>query len=301
MDMKILMTGATGTIGRRIAARVPGARVLSRDPAGAAAKEGFTDVHAWDGRSRVPEALFDSVDAVVHLAGEPIADGRWTDAKKKKIEESRVLGTRALVDSMRQAGACPRVLVSASAVGVYGDRGDEILEETSSRGRGFLSDVCVAWEREASAAEAFGVRVVHLRTGIVLDATGGAWPRMVVPFRLGLGGPIGDGRQWTPWIHVDDVAALVMHAIETDVRGPMNAVAPAPVRNEDLTRGIAHALHRPAWMRAPAMALRLALGELSAVVLASQRALPAVALRSGFAFAYPSLDGALKVLVGGDG
>jgi uncharacterized protein (TIGR01777 family) len=299
MDMKLLMTGATGTIGRRIAARAPGARLLSRDP-GTAAKAGFTDVHGWDGRSPVPAPLFDSIDAVVHLAGEPIADGRWTDAKKRKIEESRVLGTRALVDSMRNASVCPTVLVSASAVGVYGDRGDEILEETSSPGRGFLSDVCVAWEREASAAQAFGVRVVHLRTGIVFDATSGALPRMLLPFRIGLGGPLGDGRQWTPWVHVDDVAALVIHALTTDVRGPMNAVAPAPVRNGDLTRAIADALHRPAWMRAPKMAMRLALGELSAVVLASQRVVPAVALRSGFAFGYPSLEGALRVLVGGD-
>ncbi len=298
--MKLLMTGASGTVGRRIAARAPGARILSRDPGGTAAKSGFTDVHAWDGRSPVPEALFDSVDAVVHLAGEPIADGRWTDAKKRKIEESRVLGTRSLVESMRNARVRPAVLVSASAVGVYGDRGDEILEETSSRGRGFLSDVCVAWEREASVAEAFGVRVVLLRTGIVFDATSGALPRILLPFRIGLGGPLGDGRQWTPWVHVDDVAALVMHALKTDVRGPMNAVAPAPVRNDDLTRAIAGALHRPAWMRAPALAMRLALGELSAVVLASQRVVPAVALRSGFAFAYPSLDGALRALVGSD-
>lgn len=294
--MTILVTGATGTLGRLLLPRLEDARALSRDPARAASRLGVP-VFPWDGAGEVPRAATAGVTAVVHLAGEPVAEGRWTPPKKRAIEESRTLGTRALVASLRAHGVRPSVLVCASAVGYYGDRGDEILDETSAPGQGFLPDVCVAWEHEAQAAAELGARVVSLRIGVVLAREGGALPRMLPPFRAGLGARLGSGGQWMPWVHADDVVGLVLHALSSDVAGPVNAVAPQPVRNEELTRVLGHVLHRPAVLRAPAFVLRAALGELAAVVLGSQRVLPRVAERSGYRFAHPSLEGALDDLV----
>ena len=210
-------------------------------------------VLAWDPLDGPPPAeAFDGVDVVFHLAGESVAEGRWTAAQKARIRESRVLGTRHLVEGISRAERRPRVLVSASAVGYYGDRGDEELTESSPPASDFLAEVCIAWEKEALAAEEAGVRVVTARTGIVLGAGGGALGKMLTPFKLGAGGPLGNGRQWMPWIHVDDLARLYLHAADTDaVRGPMNAVAPNPVTNSEFTKALGRAVHRPAFMPAP--------------------------------------------------
>ncbi|MBK6462876.1 MAG: TIGR01777 family protein [Myxococcales bacterium] len=288
--MRALVTGATGTIGQRLAASLgPDTTVLRRDPR--ATGQGA----AWDGLHAPPSAAFEGLDAVFHLAGEPVAEGRWTADKKRKILESRTLGTRAIVEAIGHTRHRPRVLVCASAVGFYGDRGDEPLSEQSAPGEGFLSDVCVAWEREAREAERrFGVRTVTLRIGIVLSPTGGALARLRPIFRAGVGGRLGDGLGWMPWIHLDDVVGLLLHAATTStLRGPVNAVAPGVVQNVEFTRSLGRALRRPTPMPVPAIALRLAFGELAAVLLSSQRVAPERALASGFRFAHPRLDEAL--------
>ncbi|HRG97437.1 MAG TPA: TIGR01777 family oxidoreductase [Polyangiaceae bacterium] len=288
--MRALITGATGTIGRRLAASLgSGATPLRRAarPSAAAAE--------WDGVHPPSSAPFEGLDAVFHLAGEPVAEGRWTTEKKRRILESRTVGTRAIVEAIGRTTRRPRVLVCASAVGFYGDRGDEALTEAAAPGEGFLSDVCVAWEQEALEAERrFGVRTVTLRIGIVLSPTGGALARLRPIFGAGLGGRLGDGQGWMPWVHVDDVVGLLEHAATTPtLRGAVNAVAPGVVRNAEFTRALGRALRRPALLPVPAMALRVAFGELAEVLLASQRVAPDRALVSGFRFAHPQLDEAL--------
>jgi uncharacterized protein (TIGR01777 family) len=299
--MRALLTGATGTIGRRLVAGLADwqPRVLSRSVERARTVLGSVDAVAWDGRSPLPPSAFDGIDAVVHLAGEPVAEGRWSAAKKAAIRDSRVLSTRALVASALDCAAPPRVLVCASAVGFYGDRGDEELDESSAPGRGFLSEVCVEWERASSAGEAGGMRVVRLRLGVVLDREGGAFPQMVGPFRFGLGGPIGDGAQWMPWVHVDDVVGLIVHALTCDVSGALNAVAPGLLRQKEFAAALGRAVHRPAFLRTPKVALRLAFGEMADVLLASQRVSPVRTRASGYAFRRPELQGALESLVQG--
>ena len=238
------------------------------------------------------------MEAVFHLAGESVAEGRWTAAQKARIRDSRVVGTRNLVQGIAQVSDRPRVLVSASAVGYYGDRGEEELTESASPGRDFLADVCVAWEKEALAAEKLGVRVVTERTGIVLGAGGGALAKMLTPFKLGAGGPLGNGRQWMPWVHVSDLARLYLHAAEHEsIRGPMNAVAPHPVRNSEFTKALGRQLRRPAFMPAPYLGLRLLFGEFAQVLFASQRVVPQVALDTGFTFQYPDIAAALKEIL----
>ena len=247
-------------------------------------------------RNRRRRAL-DGVDAVFHLAGDPVAEGRWTAEKKQRIRDSRVLGTRHLVDALRKLERRPSVLVSASAVGWYGSRGDEVLDEASPPAHDFLADVCVAWEQEARRAAEFGMRVVSIRTGMVLG-DGGALPKMLPPFRFGLGGPLGNGKQWVPWIHVDDLAAMYLHAAEnTNVSGPMNGVSPQPVANKEFTKVLAAVLHRPAVLPAPYFALRLAFGEFAQILFDSQRVLPKAAERSGFQFRYPELRPALEAIL----
>jgi len=250
----------------------------------------------WDGRGFRAEVVAGAA-GVVHLAGEPVFGGRLTAARRALILASRVESTRSLVHAIAALPAPqrPRVLVSASAVGYYGSRGDQILDEDAAPGGGFLAEVCRAWEAEALAVARHGVRCVTLRIGIVLAREGGALPRMTLPFRAGLGGRLGDGRQWFPWIHADDVASLIRAALRDDAyTGPVNAVAPEPVRNADLTRALAHVLHRPALFAVPAFALRLALGELAGELLDSRRCLPRRALARGFAFAHPGIESALR-------
>lgn len=296
IQLEALVTGATGLVGRQLLQQLPAARALSRSVQDGRFP-GSPSVRAWawqPERQQVPTAALEQVEAVFHLAGEPVAEGRWTAAKKQRIRDSRVLGTRNLVASMAQVLPRPRVLVCASAIGFYGDRGDVPLEESAEPGRGFLAEVCRAWEAEALEAEKLGVRVVLARIGLVLAPRGGALERMLLPFRLGVGGKLGSGQQWMSWVHVDDVVGLLLHGAQRkDLRGPMNLVSPAPVTNEVFTRELGRVLRRPTLLTAPRLALRLALGELSEALLESQRVLPRVALQSGYAFAQPELGAAL--------
>jgi uncharacterized protein (TIGR01777 family) len=235
-------------------------------------------------------------EAFIHLAGEPVV-GIWTAEKKRRITESRVIGTRRVVEAINAAREKPEVLLSGSAIGFYGDRGEEELTETSPCGRGFLADTTQAWEAEAQRVE--GVRLVLLRTSLVLGKHGGALAPLAPIFRLGLGGPLGDGRQWMSWIHLHDLAQLALFAIENlDLRGPLNGSAPWPARNADFTRTLAATLHRPAFFRVPAFALRAALGDFAHELLDSKRVLPAAALGHGFGFQFPELAPALKNLLG---
>ena len=291
---RIAIAGVTGFVGRGLAAlceeRGIAVTGISRGGSG--------DVPGVD-RWQAADAMdFSGCDAVINLAGEPI-DRRWTDEMKKRFRESRVGYTDRVVAAM---AACkeeerPRVLVNASAVGIYADRGDEVLAESAAPGDGYLADLCRDWEAAAMAAEAHGVRVAVIRTGVVFGRDGRAWKKLHTLFRLGLGGRLSHGRQWMPWIHVDDLRALFLHAAENDgLRGPVNGAAPEPVRNVEFTRQLAATLHRPALFPAPAPALRLVLGEFASVLLASQRVVPAALQASGFGFRHPSLAGALDDL-----
>ena len=297
--MKALITGGTGLLGTELLANLTDAVVLSRDPAGTTRKLGGARAIRWDPATEpAPLEALQGVEAVFNLAGEPVAEGRWTEDKKRRIRDSRVLGTRNLVAGLRALDTKPAVLVSASAVGYYADRGDEQLDESSQAGRGFLAEVCTEWEREALAAEALGVRVVCVRIGIVLDPGGGALARMLTPFKLGAGGRLGNGKQWMPWIHIDDVVGVLLHASRTAaVCGAMNAVAPHPVTNAEFTRALGHAVHRPALFPVPKTALRIAFGEMSEILMASQRVLPRVAERTGYAFRHTELEGALAAVM----
>jgi len=303
--MRVVVTGATGLIGGPLVRRLLDAghevRALTRGVERArAVLPARCACFAWDPeRGAIDRAALAGADAVVHLAGEGVAAGRWTEARKRAIRESRVAGSRVLVETIAglDAAARPRVLASASAIGIYGDRGDERLDEGAAPGAGFLPEVCTAWEREVRAAEDLGLRVVTVRIGIVLAKEGGALARMLPPFRLGVGGRIGSGRQWMSWIHVDDLVALFVHALERDdLRGPVNGVAPEPVRNADFTAALGHALGRPTILPVPALALRLALGEMAIILLASQRVAPRAAEAAGFAFRHRTLPGALADL-----
>jgi uncharacterized protein len=296
--MIVAITGASGFIGPRLIARLqrdgfqPRA-IGRRDP-------GIPGVQfaRWDAYAGEPpdDALRDAA-AVIHLAGEPVAQ-RWSDRIKKAIRDSRVQGTRRLVDAIARLSAKPRVLISASAIGYYGDRGDEILNETATPGSDFLAGVCVEWERETRKAMDHGLRAVALRFGIVLGKEGGALHQMLGPFRAGVGGPAGSGRQWVSWIHQDDAVELMLFALQNDgIAGPLNATAPHPVRNLDFAQALGHAVHRPSLVPTPKFALRLMFGELADVLLASQRVVPEVATRAGFHFRYPELPGALRQIL----
>jgi uncharacterized protein (TIGR01777 family) len=289
--MKIGITGVTGLIGRRVAAlaRERGHEVIgfSRNP------------HRTDCRRFTTDGPPDlsGCDAIVNLAGESVI-GLWTPWKRRAITQSRVLGTRRIVEAIRAASPPPRVLVNASAIGIYGDRGEAVTDEGSPHGKKFLAKVCEAWEAEASRARERGTRVVFLRTSMVLARGGGALGAMLPVFGLGAGGKLGNGRQWVSWIHIEDEAALTIAAVENEaLDGPLNATAPYPVRNEHFTRALAGALHRPAFFTVPAFALKAALGGFSAELLESRRIVPAAAARACFAFKFPALEGALEDLI----
>ncbi len=297
--MNIAITGGSGLIGGRLVAVLGRAghrvRLLSRRR-GANLPPGVS-VSIWDpAQGPPPETLFTGVDAVIHLAGENIAQ-RWTAEAKRRILDSRVTGTRLLVQTLAAMKDGPKALISASAIGFYGSRGDEMLVESSPPGSGFLPDVCSAWEREAEAAGAAGIRVVRVRIGVVLDPHGGALQKMLTPFRAGVGGRLGDGREWMSWIHLDDLAEMIRWAAETPVAGAVNGVAPNPVTNAVFTRELAHAVHRPAIIPVPGFALRALFGEMSSVLLGSQRVLPRAAAGAGFRFRFPELGEALMDLI----
>ena len=298
--MNITITGATGFVGNRLVHSLLGAGhslyALGRKrSAGFPAGVRFSEWRA--AQSEPPVDSLATADAIIHLAGEPVAQ-RWTDEAKQRIRASRVEGTRNLVNALSKLSRRPEVLVCASAIGYYGSRGDEMLTESSSPGDDFLARVVVDWEQAAQKAEALGIRVVLIRLGVVLGKDGGALPKMLAPFRLGLGGRLATGQQWMSWIHVDDVIGLIRLALEnSSIHGPMNATAPQPVTNAQFTRELARALHRPGIFPVPGFALKLLLGEMAEVILGSQRVLPVLAQSAGFHFEYPELGPALSRLL----
>jgi uncharacterized protein len=301
--MKVLVTGATGLIGRRVIGALHtgghAIRVVTRDP-GHVRHPKAVEVITWNGHL-LPTGALRRIDAVVHLAGEPVFGGRLTEARRAAIRTSRIESTESIERSLAALddGERPRCLVCASAVGYYRDGGDAELDETAPPGNDFLARVCIDWERAANAAGGDGVRTTSLRFGVVFAAEGGALPQMAALFRAGFGGRLGSGNQWFPWIHVDDAVALVVAALG-DARwsGPVNAVAPGIVTNAEFTRTLGRALQRPTLLPVPAFALRLALGELAGQLLDSRRVVPRAAQQRGFSFMYPDLEPALRAALG---
>ncbi len=299
MNQTVAVTGASGFVGREVVdqLRSRGARViaLSRDPETA----GFppdVETRRFDPNGGADPAAFEGADAVIHLAGESVA-GRWTPEKKRGIADSRIAGTRTVVESIKAAARRPRALICASAIGYYGDRGDEPLPEDAEPGTDFLAGVCVGWEAAAQECEALGVRTVRMRTGVVLG-NGGALAQMRMPFQFGIGGPLGTGRQFVPWIHVADLAALYCFAVENPtLRGPVNAVTPDYATNSRLSQAIGAAIGRPSLLPAPSFALRTILGGFADSLLASQLVLPAAAFDAGFRWNHPHLEPALAALL----
>jgi uncharacterized protein (TIGR01777 family) len=301
--MKVVIGGASGLIGRRLVARLRSrgdevvALVRRRDPAAGWAQG--ARLEEWDGKSPGPwRRELDGADAVVNLAGASVGGKRWSTAWKKEILDSRIDSTSALVQAMAAAPRKPRAFVSASAVGYYGPRGDEPLDESAPAGGDFLASVCRRWEEEARKAEPLGVRVVLLRSGVVLAKDGGALPQMLPPFQAFVGGPVGDGKQWFPWIHIEDEVSLFAWALDADVAGPLNAAAPGAQTMEQFCKALGRALHRPSWAKVPASALRLLIGEFATVLTSGQRAVPARATQAGFRFRFEGSEAALDDLFG---
>ncbi|MHB8809827.1 MAG: TIGR01777 family oxidoreductase [Desulfobulbaceae bacterium] len=297
--MHCLVTGGTGFVGRHLVRRLERPVVAGRSVDKIKRLLGNVAPCRWDSQTPLDKNVLDGVDAVFHLAGESVFNGRWNAARKQQIMDSRLLGTRSLVASLASLDRAPKVLVCASAIGYYGPRGDETLTEASAPGTDFLARVCRAWEEEARQAEQLGIRVVSVRIGVVLGSDGGALPQMLLPFRLGLGGRIGSGRQYMSWIHIDDLVGILLHAADaSDVRGPVNATAPQAVTNREFTATLAEVLHRPAFLTVPAPVLKITLGEFAEVLLGSQRVAPKKILQAGFAFSHPELKGTLHDVLG---
>lgn len=290
--MRVAVTGATGFIGTALCKALMG----RGDEVVAYGRHVHTVRENLPGASPMawpPEpGEFPTVDAVIHLAGEPVS-GYWTEEKKRAIRASREQGTRQLVAALAVARTRPATLISASATGYYGNRGGMVLTEEAAPGKDFLADVCVAWEQAARGAEELDVRVAMLRTGIVLGRDGGALKQMLPPFRLGLGGPMGSGEQWFPWVHLDDVVGLYLHLLDNEITGPANGVSPAPVQQKEFAKALGRALGRPTFLPTPKFALRLLYGEFAESLLGSQRAIPEVAKKTGYTFRYPTLGAAL--------
>jgi len=297
--MRVAVSGSTGLVGSALVSALAAAGHdairLARSPT-----RSTQHTAVWDpAAGTIDAAALDGVEAVVHLAGESIATGRWTTQKKARILESRIKGTQLLSQTLARMTRPPHVLVSASAIGYYGDRGEETLNEDSPQGRGFLPEVCQAWESATEPAFRAGIRVVQTRLGIVLSPSGGALAMMLPPFRLGLGGPLGNGRQYMSWVAIDDVVGAIHYALTTEhLRGPVNVVAPNPVTNQEFTKILARVLRRPAVFPVPPVMLRLMLGQLAdEALLASARVLPSKLRLTGYPFRYPDLEGALRHLL----
>ena len=294
--MKILVSGSTGLVGKALVSSLTGAghqvTRLVRSRSGGGEKDIY-----WDpATGSLDSSRLEGLDGVVHLAGESIAEGRWTVEKKARIRNSRVKGTQLLADALAQRVQRPRTLICASAIGYYGDRGAEILREDSRPGSGFLPDVCREWEAATKPAAESGIRVVNLRTGLVLSSSGGALPKMLPPFKLGAGGKLGTGQQFMSWISIDDLVGAIQHALEKNsLSGPVNAVSPHPVTNLEFTKTLGRVLSRPTIFPMPAFAVRLMFGEMGEdLLLASARVEPARLAGSGYLFRYPVLEGALR-------
>jgi uncharacterized protein (TIGR01777 family) len=298
--MRVAVTGSSGLVGSALLAHLAAS---GHDPIAVVRGPRDQAASLWNPDEQwVREGAFDTVDAVVHLAGEGIADRRWSDARKRELTESRIASTRLLVEHLRALPLPPRVLITASAVGYYGSRGDETLTEESDGGEGFLAELCAAWEAESRRAQAFGVRAVQIRTaGSVLDRAGGTLAKMMLPFKLGLGGRLASGRQWFTWITLEDEVRAIEHLLHAEsVSGPVNLTAPEPVTNADFTRAFARQLGRPALLPVPAIALRLLFGQLAdEAILASGRVVPERLIASGFEYAHRDLDAGLAAALGG--
>jgi uncharacterized protein (TIGR01777 family) len=291
--MRIGITGATGFIGTALttAARARGHQIVAFSRRKNIVLPLVSEVRPYD--SLHPEMIDASgLDVLIHLAGEKVL-GLWTQRKKERIRESRVESTRGIVDALKNCAQRPKMFICASGTGAYGHRGDEVLTETSSRGSGFLADVCAEWEAAACRAMPMGVNVALLRTGMVLGREGGAWPLLRRVFKLRIGSRLGNGKQWVPWIHLDDEIGIILDAAEKNISGPINLCSPNPVTNAEFTRKIAAALKTSTFPPVPAFMLRLLLGEMASVVLDSQRVQPKVMLSHGYTFKHPALDGAL--------
>ena len=297
--MKVAVTGATGTIGRAVVhelvERGDDVVALTRD-ASRADLDGV-EVVEWRApkEEAAPAAAFAEVEGVIHLLGEPVAQ-RWSDDAKREIRDSRVLGTRNLIAGMRSAGPRLSVLVAQSAIGYYGSRGDETVDESADPGSDFLASVVVEWEAEVSkGASELGLRAPRCRTGVVLSPSGGALAKMLTPFKLGVGGPVAGGDQYLPWIHIDDVVGALLFALDNErADGPINVTAPEPVTNRDFSKALGRALHRPAVMPVPGFAIRLLYGEMAIIVTTGVRAKPSRLQELGYTFRAPELDGALE-------
>lgn len=299
----VLVTGGTGFIGTRVCAALheqgDTVHVLSRNPTRVQTKLKWArEVYGWSPETeKLPAEATSDIKAVIHLAGETIA-GRWNREKKQRIRDSRILSTRNLVASLGESDTKPDVLVCASAIGYYGASGDEHFTEVSPAGTDFLAQVCQEWETEAQKAVEFGVRVVMVRIGLVLGLGGGLLAQILLPFKMGVGGILGSGRQWMSWIHVDDVVGIVLHALENDeIRGPLNATAPAPVRNTEFTRTLGTVLRRPTLFPVPTFGLKLMMGEFADFVVLSQNILPEKTEVSGYEFRHRTLESALRDLL----
>lgn len=298
LPMKILISGSHGLVGTALIQSLGlDGHDIFRLVRHAPSSE--TEIEWSPERYSIALARLEGFDAVVHLAGESIAEGRWTDAKKKQIRESRVKGTRLLGDALANLSSPPKTFVCASAIGYYGDRGDEILTEASAPGNDFLAGVCVEWEKATALASEKGIRVVNCRFGIILDVKGGALKKMLPPFRMGVGGKIGSGKQWMSWIALDDVVRGIKFALANDlIGGPVNFVAPAPVTNARFTKTVGKVLSRPTLFPIPAFGVRLLFGEMAdALLLSSQQVAPTVLQTSNFLFQYSQLESALRHIV----